>query len=280
MDHVETVPLTGISNPIATRYGDASAAPPAQWNTVLDTLLAHRSVRAYLPDPVSPETLALIIAAAQSAATSSNLQVWSVVAVTDQQRKDRLSEMAGGQRHIREAPLFLVWLADLGRLAAMAEAQGVPAEALDYLEMLLVGVVDATLAAQNAVVALESLGLGSVYIGGIRNHPEQVAAELGLLSRVFPVFGLCVGTPDPQRPASVKPRLPQAAVLHHEHYDAAVQPPGIAAYDERLRDFQISQNLPPEDWTSRALSRVKGPGSLSGRDRMRAALANLGFEIR
>src|SRR3546814_7015230 len=78
---------------------------------------------------------------------------------------------------IVQAPLFLVWLIDLGRLTRLAEARGVSSEALTYLESFLLGAVDASLAAQSAVVALESLGLGSVYIGGIRNSPAEV--EIG-----------------------------------------------------------------------------------------------------
>ncbi len=77
----------------------------------------------------------------------------------------------------------------------MAEQQGIELEAVPYLGSLLLGTLDAALAAQNAVVALESLGLGSVYIGAIRNDIEGVAKELGLPPQVYPVFGLCVGYP-------------------------------------------------------------------------------------
>jgi nitroreductase len=280
MEHVISKPDQTSSSPFTLRYRGGGNAPPAQWNEVLDTLMSHRSVRAYLPDPVPPQTLELLIAAAQSAATSSNLQTWSVVAITDQDRKNRLAELAGSQKHISQAPLFLVWLADLARISAMARDRGVTLEGVQYLEVLMVGIVDAALAAQNAVIALESLGLGSVYIGGIRNHPEKVAAELGLPPMTFPVFGLCVGTPDPARPAHVKPRLPQAAVLHHEQYGTDVQQGAIAEYDARLQTFQIEENLPPEGWAERSLNRVKMAKSLAGRDRMREALANLGFELR
>ena len=94
------------------RYGSPEVAVPAAGSPIIDHLLAHRSVRAYLPDPVSDDQLAAIVAAAQSAASSSNLHAWSVVAVRDPERKARLSMYAGDQPHIRQAPLFLVWLAD------------------------------------------------------------------------------------------------------------------------------------------------------------------------
>ena len=90
------------------RYGSPDAPTPTAGSPVIDHLLAHRSVRAYLPDPVSDDTLTAIVAAAQSAASSSNLHAWSVVAVRDPTRKARLAELAGDQAHIRQAPLLLV----------------------------------------------------------------------------------------------------------------------------------------------------------------------------
>ena len=273
-------PNDAAADLLRQRYRDPALAAPEEWNPVLETLLEHRSVRAFLPDPVSEARLATIIAAASSAATSSNLQTWSVVAVRDPARRSRLRALCSNQAHIDEAPLFLVFLADLARLEAIAAAKGATVEGTEFLEMLFIGIVDATLAAQNAVIALESLGLGSVYIGGIRNNPEKVAAELGLPAHVFPVFGLCIGTPDPARPTAIKPRLPQSTILHHEQYDEEQATEALAAYDDRMSAFQSEQEMPPEVWSSRTISRVRTPAALSGRDRMRAALANLGFALR
>jgi nitroreductase len=262
------------------RYGSRLAASFPEWNDTLETLLTHRSVRAYENQSLPDGTLETLIAAAQSAPSSSNLQTWSVVAVEDAERKARLSVLAGNQAHIRDAPLLLVWLADLARLEAVAARANVKPEGLHYLETLLVGVIDAALAAQNAVVALESLGLGSVYIGAIRNAPEQVAAELALPPHVLPVFGLCVGYADSTRPAQVKPRLPQSVVLHRERYDAHVQAPGIALYDGILSEFQAQQGQSEAAWTDRSVERWRTRESLNGRDRLRDALASLGFELR
>ncbi|MEN9704713.1 MAG: hypothetical protein RLZZ393_592 [Pseudomonadota bacterium] len=264
------------------RYGGqvpaTGALPPA--NAVLDCLLAHRSVRAYLPTPLPEGTLETLVAAAQSASTSSNLQVWSVVAIEDAGRKARLSELAGKQQHVKDAPLFLVWLADLARLDATAQSLGGKAEGLEFLEALMVGVIDAALAAQNAVVALESLGLASVYIGGIRNHPREVAAELGLPPGVFAVFGMCVGYEDPARSATVKPRLRQAAVLHREQYQLAPQLSEARAYDAVLARFWAGQGMSPPEWTRTAVNRVKTAASLHGREHLVEALRQLGFGLR
>jgi len=262
------------------RYGSRVDASLPEWNDTLQTLLTHRSVRAYENQSLPDGTLETLIAAAQSAPSSSNLQTWSVVAVEDTERKARLSVLAGNQAHIRDAPLLLVWLADLARLEAVAARANVKPEGLHYLETLLVGVIDAALAAQNAVVALESLGLGSVYIGAIRNAPEQVAAELALPPHVLPVFGLCVGYADSTRPAQVKPRLPQLVVLHRERYDAHVQASGISLYDGILSEFQAQQGQSEAAWTDRSVERWRTRESLHGRDRLRDALASLGFELR
>jgi nitroreductase len=241
----------------------------------------HRSVRAYAPTALPDGTLEALIAAGQSAATSSNLQTWSVVAIQDEARKSRLADFAGGQRHIRQAPLFLVFLADLSRAARIGEAAGQSMEALPFLETFLVAIIDAAMAAQNATAAAESLGLGTVYIGAIRNHPEKVAAELQLPARVMPVFGLCVGYPDPNAlAATVKPRLPQPAILHHEIYQAATETGLLPGYDATLRAFQATQSMPSQGWTDLIRSRLGAVKSLTGRDRLSAALHTLGFELR
>jgi nitroreductase len=253
---------------------------PLPWNDTLDTILSHRSVRAYLPHALPDGTFVLLVAAAQSAATSSNLQPWSVVAVEDPERKQRLAELAGNQRHIIEAPLFLVWLVDLSRNERIGESQGRPAQALDYLESFLLGAVDTSLAAQSAVVALESLGLGSVYIGGIRNRPAEVAAELGLPPHVFALFGLAVGHPDASAPASVKPRLPQDAVLFRERYGDSDFSGNLARYNRHLRAFQQEQALPEQDWAAIVANRLHGPEILHGRDKLRQILDGLGFKLK
>jgi nitroreductase len=250
-------------------------------NPTLETLLQHRSVRSYEDKALAPNTLELLIAAAQSASTSSNLQSWSVVAIEDPERKDRLARFAGNQEHIRTCPLFLVWLVDLARLDALGARRGLARDSLDYLELLMVGIIDATLAAQNAALAAESMGLGIVYIGGMRNQPEAVAAELGLPPRTFGVFGMCIGHPNPERVASVKPRLPQQAVLHREQYNAKQVAASADDYIATMANFYSSQGMKTNgDWDQHSLHRVRGPDAMAGRERLAAALQNLGFAMR
>lgn len=265
---------------LASRYGAVDITVPQSWSPLLDQLLDHRSVRSFSDTPLPEGTLEALIAAAQSAATSSNLQVWSVVAVQTQERKERLATLAGNQAHIRQAPLFLVWLADLSRVSRVAERAGVELAAVPYLESLLLGTIDAALAAQNAVVALESLGLGSVYIGGIRNDIESVAKELELPPQVYPVFGLCIGYPDPNQVAQVKPRLPQAAVLHHETYALHAEAPAIEQYDDRLGAFYKKEGLKASSWSEQVINRLRSVDNLHGREDLVKELTGLGFGLR
>lgn len=263
----------------AQRYGTTTTAPFEVWNDVLATQLAHRSVRRFTSRAVTDEELTALVAAAQSAPTSSNLQPWSVVAVRDPERKRRLAALAGGQAFIESAGLFLVWLADLGRARRLAERAGAPLAAADYLESTLIGFVDAALAAQNTVVAAESLGLGTVFVGAIRNHPAEVAAELQLPPHTVATFGLAVGGPDRSEDAGVKPRLPQSAVLHHEVYDAAAADDSIATYDDRLAAYNAAHGLAGA-WSERVLARLAGPQSMAGRHTLRQTLGALGLPSR
>lgn len=267
------------------RYGaDAKApsAPTAGALAALELMMAHRTVRAYLKDPLPAGTLDYLMAAAQSAATSSNLQTWSVIAVEDPERKARLAQHANAQAHIKEAPMLLIWLADLSRLDRTAQRVGSPSDANHYTEMFLVAAIDAALAAQNAVLAAESLGLGSCYIGAMRNLPAQVAAELKLPKRVFPVFGMTLGRPDPARPAGIKPRLQQDTILYRETYGVPLEQEvaRIEAYDAVIQAFQTGQKMALTPWSTQSSQRVAGPGSLSGRDKLVAEIQALGFELK
>jgi nitroreductase len=264
---------------LAARYGAAiPAAGP--WNDAVARMLSHRSVRGYRSDPVPEGTLETLVAAAQSAATSSNLQAWSVVSVSDPARKARLAKIANNQKHIEQCPLFLAWIADLSRLERLGAANGVTLEGLPYLETFLVAVIDAALAAQNAVVAAESLGLSTVYIGALRNDPEAVARDLGLPQRAMAVFGLCVGYATPDAAGEVKPRLPQAAILHREQYGTAQEPALRQEFDATLADFSRRHEMAQYTWTERAIGRIAKLSALMGRDRMRQAVQALGFPLR
>ncbi|KAB1083269.1 NADPH-dependent oxidoreductase [Neorhizobium galegae] len=258
------------------RYGSDQPASTAEWNTALEAILSHRSVRTYLSKPVPESVLHLIVAAAQSAPTSSGLQAWSVVAVEAPNGGKSLPNSPPPIRRSSRHPLFLVWIADLSRLRKITTEQGKTGEGFDYLESFLL----ATLAAQNALVALESLGLGTCYIGGIRNHPAEVGELLGLPPEALAVFGMTVGYPDPAVGTEVKPRLPQSLVLHREQYQAAPPEADLATYDDTMRPFQTGQGMAVPGWTSVVVSRIADAPALKGRHVLLDVVRRMGFKVK
>jgi FMN reductase (NADPH) len=246
-------------------------------NKVIDQLLAHRSIRRYKADPVPLEHVERIVVAAQAASTSSNMQAYSVIGVTDGEAKSRLAELSGGQRHVEECPLFLVWCADLHRLQ-LAGRHADPEFTIETnVETFLLGTVDAALAAQNAAIAAESLGYGIVYIGGIRNRPAEVTELLGLPPLVYPVFGMCVGVPDQQ--PDPRPRLPLSAVYHAGRYSADdALAAAVRDYDTIMKEYYAARAGGGKDttWSKEMQARLSG----NLRRHLFEYLKGQGFEFR
>jgi nitroreductase len=265
---------------LVQRYGNGAVPAAGPWNDVIATLLSHRSVRGFLPDALPEGTLETLIAAAQSASTSSNLQTWSVVAVTDNAKKAALAKLANNQKHIEQCPLFLVWLADVSRNERLGVEESVTLETIPHFETYLVAAIDASLAAQNATVAAESLGLSMVYIGALRNDPVEVGRLLGLPPGAMGVFGMCVGYPLPTVTNEVKPRLPQSAILHYDTYDAAMESADRAAYDARIAAFSQRHEMTQDTWTKRVVGRMGKISAMSGRDKLVSILHSMGFPLR
>lgn len=177
----------------------------------IELLCSHRSIRAFTPQSISQQQRDAIIQAAQSASSSSFLQCTSIIRVTDHNLRQALVEASGGQKYVAQAAEFWVFCADFHRNQEIC-----PDAELGFAEQLLLGAVDTAIMAQNALTAAESLGLGGVYIGGLRNNISTVTQLLKLPEHVLPLFGLCLGYPD-QNPER-KPRLPAGILVHQNSY--------------------------------------------------------------
>ena len=244
-------------------------------NTTIELLQKHRSIRKFTDKPVPDATVETIVRTGLSAATSSNLQGITVIRVRKSVTREAIATLAGGQAQVATAGAFLVWCADLHRSALACEIGGGELQA-GMTEHFIIATVDVALAAQNAVVAAESLGLGICYIGGIRNNPQQVADLLRLPEQVYPVFGLCLGWPD-QNP-ECKPRLPLSATLKEEFYDDSLDRDAIREYDKKMNTYYLSRTRGKVDrvW-SEDMSRLLGKES---RPHMREFLSTRGFTMR
>jgi FMN reductase (NADPH) len=250
----------------------------------IEQIHRHASIRAYKPDPIPASLVETIITAGQRASTSSNLQAYSVVAVSDAVKRARLGELCDNQAHIPQAPVFLAWCADLGRLDRACQRRGYRQSA-EYVESFLVAAVDAAIAMQNAAMAAESLGLGMCYIGAVRNHPEKVIDLLNLPRLVFPISGMTLGWPAVE--PFVRPRLPLHAVLHWEAYDQEGEEDALAMYDKAMIETGIyrGRQVPVlgregqvEDygWQEHSARRVSTPM----RTALHQVLSRQGFELK
>lgn len=222
---------------------------------VTQTLLNHRSYHKYKDTPVPVEQLDTILRCAQAAPSWIHGQQVSMIVVKDQTRKGELARLAGGQQHVAEAPVFIVFCADFHRAHLTSQLAGQPFEAIRDVDVLLVGATDVGLAMAGAIASAESYGLGTLPIGGIRRSMQEVSDLLQLPEYVVPVAGLCLGYPDEQ--VEQKPRLPQALVVHEEQYQAA-QSEDLEAYDEMYKDYLRQQGVPIHDWTKRVANFYAG----------------------
>lgn len=187
-------------------------------NDVIKTILHHRSIRKFEDQLLSDEQIKTIVKSAQAASTSSYIQAYSIIGVKDTEKKKQLAELAGGQAYVAENGHFFVFCADLHRHQLIAEMhQQDSGEVLESTEKFMVAVIDATLAAQNAVLSAESMGLGAVYIGGLRNQLAEVCKLLKTPSQVLPLFGVAVGYP--AHMPDQKQRLPLEHIYHEDEYE-------------------------------------------------------------
>jgi nitroreductase len=242
----------------------------------LKRFLNHRSVREYSSRPVDESVVRGLIAAAQSSATSSNLQLWSVVSVQDPERRAQIARLCADQVQVHEAPWFFAFLVDHHRLRSAARAVGEDCKGLDYNEFYTMAVIDAALAAERLVCAAEHLGLGICYIGALRNDVDAVKELLELPEGTMGVFGLCLGWPEEGATSTIKPRLGQGSVWFRERYGNT----GVGDYDERMAGYFQGRGMKAAvTWTMRSGRRVD-EHHLTGRERLKGFLELQGLDKR
>ncbi|WP_432470471.1 oxygen-insensitive NADPH nitroreductase [Amphritea sp. HPY] len=242
-------------------------------NKIIDLIKEHRSIRKFTEQEIPDNTVSELILAGQSAATSSFIQACTVIQVKDTRNRELIAAMAGNQSYVSSAPVFLVFCADFHRLSLCSKKH--KQDMLSgFTEQLITATVDTSLFAQNTVIAAESLGLGSVYIGGIRNDPHAVSKLLELPENVYPVFGLCLGYPD-QNP-EIKPRLPLELIFKQEKYSSVKDNQLINDYDEvTLKYYKTrNENNKIEPWSKQMSAML----SKESRPHMKNFLEQQGFK--
>jgi len=207
-------------------------------NQTIKILKSHRSIRKFTDRPVPQSMVEEIVTAGQAASTSSFIQACTLIQVNDEKKRARLAACAGNQAYVIHAPRFFVVCADMQRHQLACDMHGEQMLS-GYTEQFITATVDCALFTQNMMIAAESLGLGGVYIGGIRNRIAEVAGLLELPDLVYPVFGLCLGYPD-QDP-EIKPRLPLSVVLKQDRYAEEGDRERINDYDRAVSKYYATR---------------------------------------
>ncbi|NKF05901.1 oxygen-insensitive NADPH nitroreductase [Clostridium gasigenes] len=241
-------------------------------NKTIKTLLDHRSIRKYSSKKIEDKELEYILKSAQAAANSINGQSVSIIVVKDVDRKNKLAELAGNQGYISEAPVFLVFCMDFNRTNKASEKVGLKQAAVDSQEANIVGGIDTGLAMGNAITAAESLGLGTVCIGGVRRNPEEVIELLELPKYVFPLAGLVIGHAE-EKPEQ-KQRFPMEVVVSQETYKE-ITDDQLEEYDRLISNY-LSERTGGKDKSSWS-ERVSGVYQHVYFPKVKGALEKQGF---
>jgi nitroreductase len=196
-------------------------------NAVIDCLMNHRSVRRFKSKPIEPEKLDLILNAGIRAATAGNLQQYSLIVIDDVEKKRALWDSPAV-----EAPTMIIAVVDEYRMRRWVELSDAPFY-FNHVVNLLIGFWDAVIALHNIVVAAESLGLGTCYMGTVLSVNIQRA--LGTPEYVFPAGMVWLGYPDES--PELRSRLPLEAVVHRNGYHVPT--------DEEIRAFYHQKN---QEW--------------------------------
>ncbi|MDO5640526.1 MAG: oxygen-insensitive NADPH nitroreductase [Neisseria sp.] len=207
---------------------------------VLETALAHRSIRKFSGEAIRAEALAAVLEAGRAASSSSFLQAVHIIRITEPELRLGLRAVGADQHYIETCAEFLVFCMDFAKHKQIA-----PDAQTDWTEVTLIGAIDAGIMAQNVMLAAESLGLGAVYIGSLRNDVRRVAELLDLPEHVMPLFGMCLGHPA-QEPLS-RPRLPLNCLVSENRYEA-MSMADFADYNAVVRDYYQRRSNLELDW--------------------------------
>ena len=260
-DTTPTTPTTptASADPAALR----TPAKTPVTNSTIAAQMAHRTIRAYTDKGVGEDTVATLLDVARHSATASFQQQVTIIRVLDPAVREQL-HLASGQPYVGgdRGELF-VFVVDLHRNALLRERAGAPLEPLERTNLFLQGVEDAVIAAQNVVVAAESLGLGTTYLGSIIGDVRRVIKALRLPTRTYPILGLLVGHPaqDPQ----YKPRLPREIAVGTDSYpELDDHLDALTAYDAEVEQYyDLRDTSRRVDSFSQQMARALGQGDAS-----------------
>lgn len=227
-------------------------------NDVITTIASHRSIRKFKNMPLSEEQVDLIVRSAQMAPTSAHLQTFSIIGITDTARKKELA-IRSENPAIAESGYCFIFCADLYRVMTMANDQEKEKmkDNLSFNYFYQSAIINTSIALQNANLAAESLGLGTVIMAGVNRALPDLDEWLDLPEYVIPLVGLAVGVPDDQ--PEQKPRLPESAVFFENRYNRNLKD-SVKNYDAQMAAYYKSRsdNTQDTNWTKKNIQMLAG----------------------
>lgn len=243
----------------------------------IDIQLNHRTIREFAAKKIPTETLQRLFAVANRTATSTGMQSYSMIRVTDPKKRQEIADVCQ-QEYIARLPELLVFIVDVYRNARITAEQDYIIAASRDMDRFFQGFTDASLAAQNMTVAAESLGMGALFIGSILNDADRMIEILHLPELTFPVVGVGLGFPN-QNP-QLKPRMDiSLKVFENEyrpqdHYLAA-----IADYDQEMQTYYDLRDAGRrvDSFSKQVVTRLQG--ATEKRSKILNAVRRQGFDL-
>jgi len=222
------------------RYGKNSILDFSNINIpdLLKTIISRSSVRKFSDKPIPRELLTMLLTAAQSAPSKSNLQQYSILIMQDEAIKLKVSSLIGNTKWALSAPVFLLFLADIRRNINITNNKGYDHKN-NNVDTFMNAVIDSALSMQSLICAAEASGLGVCPVSMIRNIIDEIKNICQLPKGVFPIAGLALGWPDEKAPISI--RMPQDIIIHNDYYNEDNLSKKINDYDERV--FKVAPIL-------------------------------------
>ncbi len=246
-------------------------------NETISLQLEHRTIREFTSEPVSKEILDKIIQVAQRTATSNGMQSFSIIRVTDPDLKEAIAKV-GNQSYIAREPELLIFIVDSYRNGRIAVEKGYEGDAHKDMDRFFQGWTDASLAAQNVVLAAESMGLGANYLGCILNDTAKMIELLKLPELTFPVVGVGLGHPN-QSP-QLKPRMDMSLRVFDNSYKVLDDYlTAISDYDQEMQTYYDLRNANKrvDSFSDQVVSKLVNV--IPGRQDILNVIKSQGFEL-
>lgn len=246
-------------------------------NETIALQLEHRTIREFTNEPIPKETMDTLFQVAQRTATSNGMQSYSILRVTDPGLKEAIAKV-GNQAYIAREPELLIFIVDSYRNGSIALEKGYKGEAHRDMDRFFQGWTDASLAAQNIVLAAESLGLGANYLGCILNDTAKMIELLKLPELTFPVVGVGLGYPN-QTP-QLKPRMDMSLRVFENSYSIIEDYlTAISEYDQEMQTYYDLRNANKrvDSFSDQVVSKLVS--AIPGRQDILNVIKSQGFDL-